>query len=970
MPFAPGQRWLSDSETDLGVGTVVAVNERSVTLMFPGSEAERVYARNDAPLTRLLFQPGDQVKSAEGWLMTVNQVTEQQDLLIYHGQRDDTDEAVQLRETLLDHQLQLNRPEARLFAGQLDRLDRFSLRYQCRNQQARLAQSQWRGLLGARIQRIPHQLHIAREASQRFAPRLLLADEVGLGKTIEAALIVHQQLRTGVAERVLVLVPEPLLHQWLVELLRRFNLHFSLFDKERCQMEYDDGSNPFEQEQLVLCSRSLLEIKQWREQALAAGFDILVVDEAHHLTWHDGQPSRSYRAVAELAAEIPSVLLLTATPDQLGHESHFARLRLLDPDRFHNYQAYLEEEHRYHEIAALAQPLLEQQCLTDAQVGSLCDSLGERDILPLLRLVQDPQADSEQRQQARNELLSQMLDRHGTSRVMFRNSRAHIQGFPERHLHRYELTTPNQYLTAQRVHERMNSQEDPLTRINNALYPEWVFQQLEGEGDSWTRFDPRIDWLLDFLQEHKHEKVLMICHRLSTVEAVAEAIRVRSGIRATQFHEQLSLVERDRAAAYFADDEQGAQLLVCSEIGSEGRNFQFAHHLVMFDLPLNPDLLEQRIGRLDRIGQYHNIEIHVPYFAETPQQRLLDWYEQGLNGFARTLNFGDIVMERVGDTLMTLLLNNEPEAWQRLLRDTRELTQSLRQQLEQGRDRLLELQSSGLGKAGRLADKVAEIDNDPALAQFMFALWDVFGVHQDERLGGLIALKPGSNMLNDNLPGLDDEGLTVTFDRDVALAREDVDFISWDHPMVEAGIDSMIATETGSTCVALLPNSALPVGTYFLELVFVTQTTAPKGLQLGRFLSPEPHRLLLDAKGSELSERVPFDTLQQQLRPVGRHTGAQLINALHAAVHPLVGKAREMAATKLQPLIDEAKAQMTTQLNQEIDRLQALQSVNPLIRDEEIDHFREQRAACQQYLDDASVLLDSIRLIVVTHDAD
>ena len=90
----------------------------------------------------------------------------------------------------------------------------------------------------------------------------------------------------------------------------------------------------------------------------------------------------------------------------------------------------------------------------------------------------------------------------------------------------------------------------------------------------------------------------------------------------------------DKAAHYFAQNEDGAQVLICSEIGSEGRNFQFAHQLVLFDLPLIPDLLEQRIGRLDRIGQQRDIQIHVPYFSDSAQQVLFDWYHQGLNAFA------------------------------------------------------------------------------------------------------------------------------------------------------------------------------------------------------------------------------------------------------------------------------------------------------------------------------------------------
>lgn len=121
------------------------------------------------------------------------------------------------------------------------------------------------------------------------------------------------------------------------------------------------------------------------------------------------------------------------------------------------------------------------------------------------------------------------------------------------------------------------------------------------------RFDPRVEWLIDTLKMLKQFKVLVICAHAETALDLEDALRLRSGISATVFHEGMSILERDRAAAYFADEEFGAQVLICSEIGSEGRNFQFAHHLVLFDLPAHPDLLEQRIGRLDRIGQRHTI---------------------------------------------------------------------------------------------------------------------------------------------------------------------------------------------------------------------------------------------------------------------------------------------------------------------------------------------------------------------------
>ncbi|MDN3684215.1 helicase-related protein [Vibrio sinaloensis] len=112
---------------------------------------------------------------------------------------------------------------------------------------------------------------------------------------------------------------------------------------------------------------------------------------------------------------------------------------------------------------------------------------------------------------------------------------------------------------------------------------------------------------------------MVIASRASTALQLEQALREREGIRATVFHEGMSILERDKAAAYFAQEEGGAQVLICSEIGSEGRNFQFANQLVMFDLPFNPDLLEQRIGRLDRIGQHRDIDVHVPYLQGTSQ---------------------------------------------------------------------------------------------------------------------------------------------------------------------------------------------------------------------------------------------------------------------------------------------------------------------------------------------------------------
>lgn len=955
MPFALGQRWISDTETDLGLGTVVAVEGRMVTLLFPATGENRMYAKEEAPVTRVSFNVGDQIASHEDWAMTVEEVQEKNGLLIYVGVRTDNDEPVALKEVFLNNFIKFNKPQDRLFAGQIDRMSRFTLRYEALINQHQRRRNPTRGLAGGRVSLIPHQLYIAHEVGHRYAPRVLLADEVGLGKTIEAGMIIHQQLLSGRAHRVLILLPETLQHQWLVEMLRRFNLHFSLFDEERCIEAFADAENPFETEQLVICSLDFLRKKRRRfEQVLEAEWDLLVVDEAHHLEWSEEAPSRAYEMVEALAEQVPGVLLLTATPDQLGHQSHFARLRLLDPERFYDYDAFLAEEQAYDQVASAAQELLDGETLSDKARQILASQLEGLDL-----------SDAAARQQA----VAKLLDQHGTGRVLFRNSRANIQGFPERHLNVYPMPLPEQYKTAIKVMGMMGGNGGELqTRALRYLYPEKIFQQFEGENATWTQFDPRVDWLLELLLSARQQKVLVICSEAATAIALEEALRTREGIRGTVFHEGMSILERDKASAYFAQQEGGAQVLLCSEIGSEGRNFQFASHLVLFDLPLNPDLLEQRIGRLDRIGQQNTVEIHVPYLEGTAQRALQLWYHNGLDAFEQTCPTARPVFEAVRDELFELLAANtgDQAALDTLLARTREIHEPLKSRMEQGRDRLLEIHSSGGVAAQQLVDKLTAEDDDTGMISFALKMFDEIGVNQDDRGENALVLTPGDHMLVSSFPGLPQDGMTITFDRNTALSRDDMALLSWDHPMMRGGIDLILGSEIGATSVALLKNKALPVGSILLELIFVAESAAHP--QLYRFMPPTPIRLLIDKNGQNLGEKVAFDAFNRQLTPVNRHLGSKLVTASQPVIHGLIGKSQPIAEELKAGIVDKARAQMAQTLKQDLDRLEALKAVNPNVRDSELDYLRNLQAELHHLIDQTQLKLDAIRFIVVTHN--
>ena len=944
--FTPGQRWVSDSEAELGLGTVLSQDGRLVVILFPASGETRHYAIRTAPLTRVRFSPGDSITHHEGWALTVSDVSEQNGLLQYQGLREDGS-ADGFSETMLDSFIQFRLASDRLFASQIDPLSWFGLRHESLRHYCRIQRSPLLGLAGVRTQPIAHQLHIARDAADRVAPRVLLADEVGLGKTIEAGLVIHRQLQTGRVRRILIVVPENLQHQWLVEMLRRFNLRFALFNSERCLGAED---NPFEEEQLALVSLEfLLEDAKAADWLQASDWDMLVVDEAHHLVWHEEGASPEYALIEQLAAQTPAVLLLTATPEQLGQASHFARLRLLDPDRFHDLQAFREENTRYQPIAEAVQRLLDTRQLADSDREALDGWLGDSATALIDNLHSADEAAAEE---ARRSLIRQLLDRHGTGRVLYRNTRAVISGFPERQLHAYPLPCPPLY--------------DDLEG-RDALYPEAGLQdEFEPQETAWWQDDPRIDWLIDTLKMLKHSKVLVITAHAETALDLNDALRVRSGIPATVFHEGMSIIERDRSAAFFADEEFGAQVMICSEIGSEGRNFQFAHHLVMFDLPAHPDLLEQRIGRLDRIGQQHSIQLHVPYLEDTAQQYLFEWYDQALNAFRATAPTGNALQHRFGSALLRQLDHPAPQEWRQLIDEASQARTELEAELHQGRDRLLELHSRGhTGDAQRMIDAIDQQDSDFQLPMYMERLFDVFGIDSEDHSDNALILRPSEHMLDAGFPLGDDEGVTITYDRETALSREDMQFITWEHPMLQGGMDLVLSSSMGNSSVALLKNKVLKPGTMLLECLFVSEAIAPRSLQLQRYLPPTPVRCLLDINGNDLAAKVAFETLEAQINGLPKHLASKIAKSQRETVEQLLDRAEALAGVQHTELVQQASQRFTSELDEEIARLKALQLVNPLVRQSEIDALEAQRSQGTEVLGQAKIRLDALRILVV-----
>ncbi|MFT4738938.1 MAG: ATP-dependent helicase HepA [Paraglaciecola sp.] len=936
--FYPDQRWTSEGEPELGVGIVVETNKNRVQINFPAAGETRQYALANSPLRRVIFKPGDTVVDKNKQPFVIDRVQDTEELLLYIGKTGVLSEA-DLGAVSVQHGV-----DDRLFVGDVETPDVFALRRRTLGYDHMRRISPINGFVGGRIDLIPHQLYIAHEVSSRYAPRVLLSDQVGLGKTIEACLIMHRLLLSGQASRILILVPDSLIHQWFVEMLRRFNLWFHIFDEERCAAldESAPDGNPFLDDQLVICSTDFLANSSTRaQQAISADWDLLVVDEAHHLAWSLEKASPEYAVVELLSKVAKGLLLLTATPEQLGVESHFARLRLLDPERYADYDEFINESQDHKEIANIVEDLSEGNPLKDKDKALLQTIFTEDRISKL----------EERGTVAKNQLIEDLLDQHGPGRVVFRNTRSSMRGFPTRKAHLSPLESADN-------HEQWIKRLSKEYGVDKDIRVSEVAKQ-----KFWFLEDPRVTWLVDLLAQLKPAKVLLICRSKAKVLALEKALQKLSSAKVSVFHEDLTIVQRDRNAAWFAEVD-GARILLCSEIGSEGRNFQFAHHLVLFDLPVHPELLEQRIGRLDRIGQSEDIQIHVPYLKGSPQEVLVRWFHEGLNAFEENIEGGNQIGQLFNNRLVDLALaaatSDISTKLDVLIVDTSAYQKELKQILANGRDRLLEMNSFRPMIAEQLIDKIQDADQDLSLEIYMTKVFNHFGIEMEDLAPRTYLLHPARTN-REAFPSIPDEGISVTFDRKRALSREDVSFISWDHPMVTGALDMVLSLGTGGASYGVLRGTG-ETG-ILLEVIFVLETAGKHGVYVDRFLPNTPLRVVVNHTSEEVTGDYPVDLFSKQLIP-GQVDDLIANEMLVDTVLPeMIKTASEIAEQLKAKEIEIGLQRMNQTLDHEIGRLASLYKRNKAIRPDEIRTALDEKNILTTLISHASIRMDSIQLI-------
>lgn len=756
------------------------------------------------------------------------------------------------------------------------------------------------GLSNARVEPMAHQIYVAHRVVTKLWPRMILADEVGLGKTIEAGLVIKELRARGVADRVLVVCPANLTEQWRSELAKKFNEEFEVFDGTAVKQYSKGRRNPWQERDSIVCSLQFAVRNQ--ADILKAHWDLVVFDEAHRvrrrMQGRKWQSTKAYALADELKESTGGLLLLTATPMQLDTSELFSLIELVEPGL---YPSLVEYEARYWLLPALNETmkLLQRwESMTEAErsrrteeCASTLADLGVP-IPQKARLLDDSSF--------RDKLMDELVRRHPMADVMVRNRRSEIKDLKlakreaskllvepsadeiaayehvsdyirtQYNLAQREKQTAIGFLMvtyqkmlcsstaavkasfARRVEKLKKALADsaPVPRSRAVPFseeeareseePSSVIEQLEllhtaGEADRARHEIAALESLITelasiedskarelvkairaILAENPEEKVLVFTQFIETQMYLVEALRSR-GITVSAFNGSMQPEEKEKAVRDFRDR---CSVMVSTEAGGEGRNLQFCHYLINYDLPWNPMRVEQRIGRIDRIGQKSK-RVHIVNLAlaDTIEERVLQVLERRIRLFEQSVGSLDPILGDLEQRIEDIVMKGGDET------DFEDLGRSLEERVKEALENEKRLSDFVMDRASLRLDKVHELLGRSSLARqtdlrtYLEAAIDFYG--------GRISPHPEGGMVitfSDGLRrklGLKSAQFRGFFRDQTSDQSDDYDFFGFGHPAVDALVD--LPVSSGATVgQRSLPAEDLPRGLYlevFWELL-------------------------------------------------------------------------------------------------------------------------------------------------------
>lgn len=942
-------------QPEWGIGHLISVEEGGLRALvqFPGrpnEEALTVSTRGGA-LVHATLEPGTAFKTHKGRTgVVVNEEEGARGLKRYAVKFDDgkDDEYPETELRALPP-----RPDllAMLKEGRVADAKNFVLRRSALMLDDERRNDALGALLASRVMVKPHQVGVVQRVLSSHRPRFVLADEVGLGKTIEAGMIFSALRLAGLARRVLVVAPSHLTVQWLVELFHKFNHLFTLMDTERYEQSLDEQPevSPWARFNFVVTSLELLQRNaDYRKQAgdPATPWDLVIIDEAHHL-----KGEKAHEAAQALAKNSWGLLLLTATPMQLDPAEYQSLLALIDPNTAPSTKEFEARLARQEELSAALRALLAGKS-TKAAVKDLASKFPRDEAL---QEIDDP-----------DEMLLHLAETYSLSDRLIRNRRVTVGGFSERKLHVHPVELSKEEVAARdaalaqlakdgTVHgaalanlvRRLESSPAAFLaamRANKAL----VGMKLTLP-DRDAKYSAFVKLLKGVWAKEPRAKLLVFTEARDTLESLQSRLR-NEQIEALAYHGELPLAERDRQVARFRDPE-GPRLLLSTEVGGEGRNFQFAHHLVNYDLPWSPATMEQRIGRLDRIGQTQSVDIHVFEAPGTFSADVLAVLRDAVGVFGETVGGLDAVLEEVEPRLTELALADAKDRAGYVKQLTTRVKKA-REQVKKAYDPLLDLRSfdkeevkalvqRSHERTGMEADEDESLDDglwsiardlDERLEETITELADRIGikVDQDQEVDAFQCAFHFGHALNvEALPGYDiTEERTVlgTFWRDTAVEQEEIEYFATGHPLVEALFGFLRDGPYGRNGVRFL-DVKKPIRAKGIEFQFHVTTPEPSDTspgarvpsrQLSRYLSASLLSVAVSRQANTTAKSEPH--LLELLRDTeGRSLKGPEIAAAFPELRAFVDDAAKVALEDARTQLAKLKAAAREQIEDERD---------------------------------------------------
>lgn len=895
--FQIGQRWFSEGEPELGLGIIENIEQKIVSLYFPLANETRSYNAKNSPLKRFSLEVGDELITESDENYIVEEIQEQNNILFYLCK-----DAV-IPEMNINAKLDLGGPQQRIMANNFDSNKFFDLRYLSALQLRKYNEFKYKGFLSGKLRLLPHQLYVVNEVLNMDSPKVMLCDEVGLGKTIEASLILNSFLQKELVKSALILVPESLTNQWFIELFKKFNISCKMFSEIESQDDFQlthfviASTKDFKQDESM---QFTLSQRKW---------DCLILDESHQFDFNK-KDLPYIQTLEDLNSSAFCSLFLSATPEVMGFENLFAQLHFLDPVKYNSFDKFQSTLKRSQEISSF---ITQENFHLDQK-----------------KLLQYFSTTDLEHFSSSFEIKQALIDRFGTGRNYFRNSRKNLERysklFNKRILHTLPISIP-------------------------------------GKISDTSVFQAKMMNIYEQLLTLKGEKVLIICHSKNVVLKLADRLQELQNFKLASFHSDQSVLERDRQAAYFAN-EDGAQILISTEIGSEGRNFEFAHHLILFDLPKLPDQLEQRIGRLDRIGQEENINIHIPYIKNTFEEILFRWYHEVFNSFESSPLGASEYYQNNHNELIKIIESPFSESHlEDFVCTHKKSYQEFKSEIEKGRDILIEENSYNDQIAKNILKDIESFEKDNSPLSYLEAVFDAIGIRHEELNEQSFHVIPMDNMLIPSYPGLSsEEGMSISYNREYSLRFDNIQLMNWEHPIVKNAFELLLNSPLGNS--VLVKQDHLARDIYFEMIINLFCSDGHKH-QGELYLPLTPLRVLLNIKHEDLTKKYPKKLIDSSLINASEEDTTLLKDIPKDFFQELIKKALIIASQKKNLYVKKAVENCQHHFQIEIDRLNSI-SMDQDVKTKQLITIRKMMVQTSKSIESSSLTLDSIRIILPT----